>query len=65
MNKMKGMGEKAELKSKVYELGSARASVHYKKNKIDKMMIVGKKDDVLELLRQIVEEEQLQEADMQ
>jgi len=65
MNRMKSIGERAVLKQKIYELGSARASVHYKKNKIDQMMIVGKKEDVLELLRQIVEEEQLQEADMQ
>jgi len=59
----KSIGEKAKVKSKVYELGSARASVHYKKNRIDQMMIVGKKEDVLELLRQIVEEEEIQEEE--
>jgi len=59
------MKKKIELQSKVYTLGGARAIIHYKNNRIDQIMITGKKDDLIELLRQIVEEEQLQEADMQ
>ncbi|MHC1630749.1 MAG: hypothetical protein ACXQT4_00365 [Methanotrichaceae archaeon] len=63
MSGRKGIDGKAEVKSKIYALGSARASIQYKKGRIDQLLITGKKDDVIELLRQIVEEEQLQEAD--